>query len=298
MSKQIVVMGPTASGKTRIAVQLAKALDSEIISADSRQLYVGGDLASGKDLAEYQGVSYHMIDVCPMQKEYSVFDFQRAALKIRDALVQQGRVPVISGGTQFYIESLLARHYMVEVPKDERFHKEQDQRCLQDIVVDLESLNGALHNTTDTLDKSRAIRSLEIALYSAKVEPEPISQVTTLIAANVLPVSERLVLIKQRLKERVSQGMIEEVESLIHSGVHPDRLEQLGLEYRYVNRLLAKEISEQTMLDELAREIHRFAKQQVKGLRRLERKGYSVEYKKGDETIDQFVARLLSMLGS
>lgn len=293
MNKQIVVMGPTASGKTTIAVELARHLDGQILSADSRQLYMGGDLASGKDLADYEGVDYHLIDCVDINTEYSVFNYQQDALRVRDRLQKQGVPVIIAGGTQFYIEALLARHKMIEVPHDPSFNDRFAGQSLEAIVEQLLASGGATHNVTDTQDRSRALRALEISLASQQIEPVPIKQVDTLICANIPSSELRRQLITQRLDQRLGQGMVDEIAQLRAGGVSNKRLDMLGLEYRYIGRYLEGDLTLEAMKEQLSQQICRFAKQQAKGVRRLIKKGWPVMLKEEGETVAQFVERVL-----
>jgi len=293
---QFVVTGPTASGKTSMAIALAQKVGGEIISADSRQVYQGGDLASGKDLEDYGSTPYHLIDVVPMVEEYSVFDYQSAAIAVRDRLISESKTPIVCGGTLFYIEAYLASEMMIPVPIDYVFRDRVARMELDAIVSELKSYGGATHNTTDTLDRDRAIRALEIAIATHDVPAVKLYQPSTIIAVLDPPREVLRANIQLRLDQRLACGLVEEIESLLSSGVTPKKLELMGLEYRYVARYVAGEVGFDEMKATLAQQIMRYAKQQAKGVRRLERKGWSLERQHPSESTQEFVQRLARLV--
>lgn len=280
----IVILGPTAAGKTSLAVRLAMELGSEIISADSRQVYIGMDIGAGKDHEEYtvDGVTIpcHLIDIVDPSHEFSVFEYRKRFFDIFEDLSNRGILPIMVGGTGMYITSVLNDYAMAEVPVNEPLRAELDRYPTSPLIARLKAITSRLHNTTDLLDRTRLIRAIEIAefnrLHSVKEQtPSRIHPLVFGIRWDRKILRER---ITRRLKERLKSGMIEEVEALHASGTGWDRLEFFGLEYRYVSRYLQGSLTSNDMFQKLNTAIHQFAKRQDTWFRRMERQGITIRW--------------------
>ena len=277
----LVVLGPTASGKTWLGVQLAKALGGEVISADSRQVYRGMDIGTGKDLAEYGDIPYHLIDIVNPGDDFSLFEFQRLFFEVSVAVRERGHLPVLVGGTGMYLQAVLQGYRMVETPPNPILRRELADLTMSALAERLKRSASLLHNTTDLLDRDRLVRAIEIADFERDHEPEPIPQLKALVLGIRW---EREVLrrrITARLKERLAQGMIEEVERLHGEGVPWETLEFYGLEYRFIARHLKGELNRNDMFQKLNGAIHDFAKRQETWFRRMERSGIVIRWLDG-----------------
>lgn len=280
----LVVLGATATGKTRLAVELARALDGEIVSADSRQVYRGMDIGSGKDLNEYGDIPYHMIDIADPAEEYHLYSYQKDCLKAMADITNRRKLPVLAGGTGLYLESILDGYKMVEALENGPLRLELDGLSDQQLREKLLQLNPRQHNTTDLIERDRLYRAIEIAearLYSAQ-QPRSRPQLTSL---NIGIHWERHELHKRidiRLKERLQSGMIEEVAKLHRLGITYESLELKGLEYRYIAQYLQGKLNYNDMSQKLASAIKKFAKRQHTWFRRMERNGHSIRWVPGD----------------
>lgn len=275
----MVILGPTASGKTRLAVAAAKALGGEIISADSRQVFRRMDIGTGKDLDEYDGVPYHLIDILEPGCEFSVFDFQKSFSDAFELVKSRCRLPILVGGTGLYLDSVLRGYRMVTAPQDPQLRRELELLSLDQLRQRLLALLPDQHNTTDLLERERLVRAIEIALCQGRNEA---------VETVLLPEMKPLVFgiktgretvrrrITERLKSRLSSGMIDEVRNLLAEGVPIARLESYGLEYRYISRYLAGEINRNDMFQKLNSAIHGFAKNQETWFRKMERHGIEI----------------------
>lgn len=286
----IVLLGPTASGKTSLAVRLAYNFNLEIISADSRQVYKGLDLGSGKDLDEYnyngKNIPYHLIDVTDLNSEYNVFDFTKDFYRAFKNITGRNIIPLIAGGTGMYLDAVIRKYELVEVPENPEFHQNLLSKPLEELSKLLLSLKPDLHNKTDLEDKARVIKAIEIASYMQsdeylknKEELLKLPDIQPLILGTSL---ERPLLrenIKKRLDERFAQGMIEEVENLHKQGFSYERMERLGLEYRFISEYLEGKItSKEELSEKLYTAICQFAKRQETWFRGMERKGVKINW--------------------
>jgi tRNA dimethylallyltransferase len=281
----IVILGPTATGKTRLAVRLAKDRGSEILSADSRQVYRGMDLGTGKDLSEYVvdgvAVPHHLIDVVDAGYEFNLFEYQRLFYRCFSGILDRGIVPIMVGGTGLYIESVIRGYTMLEVPEDPILREELRDMDMNSMRERLLKTNPALHNTTDTQDRDRLVRAIEIAEYTKAHEGADEPEHPTVRPLVIGVTCERAVLrerITERLRQRIEAGMIEEVRGLHARGVSWDRLDSLGLEYRYVGRYLQGDMDRDEMISQLGTRIHQFAKRQMTWFRRMERRGVAIHW--------------------
>lgn len=283
----ICVLGPTASGKTRYAVRLAERIGrileempgmegrhAEIISADSRQVYRGMDIGTGKDLDEYAGVPYHLIDIADAGTKYNIFEYQRDFEKVYTDIRSRGCVPILCGGSGLYIESVTKGYSLTAVPPDPELRAELEQYDTEELISRLASLKP-LHNSTDFDTRHRLIRALEIAIYEerhpvvrGRFLPKNTYYIGTLVSRD-----ERNARIDRRLGARLSEGMVSEVKALLDSGIAPDDLIYYGLEYKFVTLYLTGRLDYEKMERELSVAIHQFAKRQMTWFRGMERKG-------------------------
>ena len=281
----IVILGPTASGKTRIAARLARDLGSEIISADSRQVYRGMDLGTGKDTSEFlvDGVAVpcHLIDVVDTDHEFNLFEYQKMFYRSFLDISERGLIPIMAGGTGLYIEAVVKDYRMLEVPEDFSLRGELQKMDMDAMRDRLFKSNPALHNTTDTQNKSRLVRAIEIAEHSKMHEFAEETEHPAIKPFIIGIRWERSVLrdrITARLKKRIDMGMIEEVKNLHNQGVNWERLDSFGLEYRYVSRYLQGKMDFDEMFRELNTRIHQFSKRQMTWFRRMERQGIVINW--------------------
>jgi tRNA dimethylallyltransferase len=279
----LVILGATATGKTRLAVGAARALNGEIISADSRQVFRRMDIGTGKDLAEYGAVPYHLIDILEPGAEFSVFDFQQAFRTAFDEIRQRGWLPVLAGGTGLYLDAVLRGYHLVEVPENPDLRRELSGLDLLELRARLLALKPEQHNTTDLNERERLVRAIEIALGEQAARG----------AALPLPVLQPLVFgvrwerpalrqrIAERLRQRLEQGLIDEVQDLHRSGLDWQRLERYGLEYRLVAEFLQERLSREDLIRQLTTAIQQFAKRQETWFRRMERQGVEIHWLDG-----------------
>ncbi len=283
----ITVLGPTASGKTRFAVALAQALRAkglaaEIISADSRQLYRGMDIGTGKDLDEYrisdtEQIPYHLIDICDAGEKYNVFEFQHDFFRVYNDIRTRNVLPIMCGGTGMYIESVLRGYKLLAVPENKALRTELASWSMEQLKAKLETYQS-LHNSTDLDSVKRAIRAIEIADYSSKFAAsyQEFTPPKSLIVGLDIDRELRREKISRRLSERLQQGMLTEVQALLDNGVSPDDLIYYGLEYKFVTQHLTGELSYKQMHQQLEIAIHQFAKRQMTWFRGMERRGFEI----------------------
>ena len=288
MTELITILGPTASGKTALAAQVASAIGAEVISADSRQVFSEMNIGTGKDLDDFiignMKIPYHLIDVAEPGTEFSVFNFVTGFRKAFSEIRQRGNVALLCGGTGLYIESVLKGYEMVEVPVNQELRKEWETLSDATLTEMLLSFKQ-LHNTTDTETRERLLRALEIEFYRKENQPvmaEPDFKNSPVFGLKFDRLLERE-RITQRLKMRLENGMIDEVKQLLDKGISSARLVQYGLEYRYVTRYISGEISHDDMFRLLNTAIHQFAKRQMTWFRRMERTGITIHWLRGED---------------
>lgn len=281
--KLIFLTGPTACGKTRRAVELASALgNTEIVSADSRQVYRGMDLGTGKDLDEYGSVPFHLIDVCDAGSKYNLFEYLRDANAAIDSIGSRGKRALVCGGTGLYVESLANGLQLPQVPQNPGLRASLHGLGLEELTRRLAAMKP-LHNTTDVDTPARAIRAIEIQTYyqahpEAARHTEPHPRPDNVIIALDISRDERRHRISLRLHERLRAGMVEEVERLLASGIAPDDLIYYGLEYKYLTLYVTGRLSRQEMESGLETAIHQFAKRQMTWFRGMERRGHRIHW--------------------
>ena len=280
----IAIVGPTASGKTTLAVALAKRIDTEIISADSRQLYRGMDIGTGKDLAEYtvEGVTipYHLIDICPAGYRYNLFEYVRDFNTVYADMQSRGKQPLLCGGTGLYVETVLKGYSLPPVPENKTLRASLQNKSLDELAGILRNYK-TLHNTTDIDTCKRAIRAIEIAEFYSRQEPEllePRPLKNSLIVGVNIDRELRRAKITRRLHERLKEGMVEEVKSLLDSGIEPDSLIYYGLEYKFLTEYIIGRTTYDEMVERLEIAIHQFAKRQMTWFRGMERRGHTIRW--------------------
>jgi tRNA dimethylallyltransferase len=281
----LVILGPTASGKTRIGVQVARSLGGEIISADSRQVFRGMDIGTGKDLTEYGDIGYHLIDIRNPGEEFSVFEFKKAFTNAFRAVRSRGKLPILVGGTGLYLESVLLRYQLPEVPEDAALRSELTPLSMAELRERLQRVKPGLHNITDLTDRPRLVRALEIAEFTLK-NASPQDDLPELKPVVFGINWDRQVLkrrITRRLRERLEGGMIAEVKNLHQAGLSYDQLDFYGLEYRYAAFFLKGDLNRNDLLQKLNSAIHQFAKRQETWFRRMERKGVLIRWVEGSD---------------
>lgn len=288
MKRLITILGPTACGKTQLAVALAAELDGEIISADSRQVYRRMDIGTGKDLTDYtvngRQISYHLIDICEPGTKYNLFAYQQDFFDAYTDVCQRGRQPILCGGTGLYIEAVLKGYQLSPVPQNQKLRDELEGHSLEELTVMLEDLkrqNGSkMHNRTDVDTPQRAIRAIEIEQYNAEhpVPDRQLPPVESLIVGVNIDRELRRQRISQRLQQRLDNGMIEEIRSLLEEGIPADDLIYYGLEYKYLTEYVTGKLSYEEMFRQLEIAIHQFAKRQMTWFRGMERRGFNIRW--------------------
>ena len=288
----ITVLGPTASGKTRLAVQLADRLGAEIISGDSRQVYRRMDLGTGKDLDDYRIgdriVPYHLIDIVEPGTKYNVFEYQRDFLEAYNDIHQRGRKAVLCGGTGLYIESVLRSYRLSPVPQNPELRERLADKSLEELTALLATYKS-LHNTTDVDTAQRAIRAIEIEEYyrQTPLDRRPFPKIESLTLGVDVSREVRRERISQRLRKRLDEGMCGEVERLLAEGIKPEDLIYYGLEYKYVTLYVTGQITFDEMAQQLEIAIHQFAKRQMTWFRGMERRGTPILWIRLGEDFDE-----------
>lgn len=287
----VVVLGPTASGKTALAAPLAHQMNGEIISADSRQVYRHMNLGTGKDYADYivnaKPVPYHLIDIAEPGYKYNVYEYQRDFFKAYEEIHARGKFPVMCGGTGMYIEAVLSGFKMIHVPSDTGLRARLETESLQDLVEMLKAMKQ-LHNTTEVDTKKRVIRAIEIETYyqnNPQIDVE-LPHLKPLIIGVDIDRELRRNKITQRLKDRLQEGMVEEVKGILDSGVEPDDLLYYGLEYKYLTQYVLGKITYAQMFEQLNIAIHQFAKRQMTWFRKMERSGFDIHWLNSENSLE------------
>ena len=284
----ITILGPTATGKTQLAAELAANIDAEVISADSRQVYRRMDIGTGKDLGDYvvQGkcVPYHLIDICEPGTRYNVYEYQKDFIDAYNDITARGKKVVLCGGTGLYLEAVLRGYRLSPVPQNDNLRQQLEGKTLEELTVILEELkrkNGAImHNRTDVDTAQRAIRAIEIEEYYLEhpVPDRAFPKINSIVIGVDIDREERRKRITRRLKQRLEEGMVEEVKGLMDSGIPPENLIYYGLEYKYVTEYLMGKTSYQEMFTLLEIAIHQFAKRQMTWFRGMEKRGINIHW--------------------
>lgn len=297
-----VITGPTASGKTAKAVALAKAINAEIISADSRQIYRGMDLGTGKDIDEYGTVPYHLIDICNAGYRYNLYEYLRDFKSAYLDICNRGKRAILCGGTGLYVESVIKGIELPPVPENPELRNALADKSLQELTEILSQMK-TLHNVTDVDSCKRAIRAIEIQKYyhdnpqlQIKTTPHPMEN--ALVIGIYIDRENRRARITRRLRDRLECGMVDEVRRLIDNGVAPDDLIYYGLEYKYVTQYVIGKLSYDEMFSQLEIAIHQFAKRQMTWFRGMERRGTRIHWLPFDMNNDEFVASVAKLAAS
>ena len=297
MKRLVTILGPTACGKTLLAVAFAKEIDGEIISADSRQVYKRMDIGTGKDLAEYKDIPYYLIDICEPGSKYTVYNYQHDFLEAYNQICSKDKFPIMCGGSGLYLESILRAYRMSPVPINDTLRKSLEGKTLDELTKILSSYRQ-LHNTTDTDTKKRAIRAIEIETYYQQYPQDKTDfpQLDSLVIGLDVPREIRREKITLRLKKRLEEGMVEEVQSLLHEGIPAEDLIYYGLEYKYVTEYVIGKISYEEMFRNLEIAIHQFAKRQMTWFRGMERRVIKINWIDYFLSTDEKVSEIKSLL--
>jgi len=301
INKLIVIMGPTAGGKTRLAAHIAHHTGSEIISADSRQVYRGMDIGTGKDLEDYnvgnQKIPYHLIDIREAGEKYNVFEFQHDFLEAYQDITSRNKPAILCGGTGLYIDAVTKGYRLLPVPPNPELRRKLAGKSLPELATLLSGYKK-LHNTTDVDTHKRAIRAIEIADYYSN-HPEAdlhFPKFAPLFIGIKYSRENRRKRITQRLYQRIEAGMLDEVVDLHNRGISYEDLEYYGLEYKFIALFLKGELTKETMIEKLNIAIHQFAKRQMTWFRKMEREGNLIHWIEGEQSFDTKLARALEII--
>jgi len=299
--QMITILGPTASGKTPLAAALAKEVGGEIISADSRQVYRRMDIGTGKDLADYDGVPYHLIDICEPGTKYNLFQYQQDFFDAYQDILSRGAQPILCGGTGLYIEAVLKGYHLSPVPQNPVLRQQLDGKTLDELtqmLVELKTKNNSnMHNKTDVDSCQRAIRAIEIETYNLE-HPTPrrvLPPVGSLIIGVNIDREQRREKITRRLKARLEEGMVDEVKALLESGIPAEDLIYYGLEYKFVTEYLIGKTTYDEMFQRLEIAIHQFAKRQMTWFRGMERRGFMIHWVEAMQPMEEKVKEIIAL---
>lgn len=306
MIPMITILGPTASGKTDIATHLAAELSAEIISADSRQVYRRMDIGTGKDLADYvvdgKPVPYHLIDIVEPGTKYNLFEYQRDFLEAYNDIRSRGKNVILCGGTGLYIESVLKGYRLIPVPENKELRHKLEGKSLLELTSILERLkaenNSNMHNSTDVDTSKRAIRAIEIemAYKEAHIEERTFPKIDNVIIGVGIDRDLRRMKITQRLDQRLQDGMVDEVKSLLDSGIPADDLIYYGLEYKFVTEYILGKSTFEEMHRSLEIAIHQFAKRQMTWFRGMERRGFTIHWIDAADSMEEKINEIKKVL--
>lgn len=306
--KLITILGPTASGKTALATVLADRLNGEILSADSRQVYRGMTLGTGKDLADYvvngRQIPYHLIDICEAGEKYNLFQYQQDFLAAYDDVCSRGAQPILCGGTGLYIEAVLKGYRLSPVPQNPGLRAELEGKSLEELTRILEELkaqnHSAMHNKTDVDSCQRAIRAIEIETHNLH-SPMPeriVPPIDSLIIGVDIDREERRRKITKRLRERLSDGMVDEVRGLLERGIPPEDLIYYGLEYKFLTEYITGKLTYEEMFRGLEIAIHQFAKRQMTWFRGMERRGFHIDWIRAEWPRERQIEEILRLMNA
>jgi tRNA dimethylallyltransferase len=294
----ITILGPTASGKTALAAKLASTLGGEVISADSRQVYRGMDLGTGKDYTDYivngEHVPYHLIDIVDAGFEYNVFEYQKDFLKAFDDITKREKLPVMCGGSGLYLEAVLKNYKLIQVPLNEALRQKLSGKNLDELTEILKTYKSELHNITDVENEKRAVRAIEIEEYYL-THPEidaKMPDIRSLVVGVKFDRQSRRKRITSRLRQRLKEGMLGEVQRLLSSGLTPEQLTYYGLEYKFMTQHLTGQLTFQEMFEGLNVAIHQFAKRQMTWFRRMEKQGIEIHWLDGYMPMEEKIEKI------
>ena len=297
----ITILGPTASGKTSLAASLADRLNTEIISGDSRQVYRRMDLGTGKDLVDYvvngHFIPYHLIDIVEPGYKYNVFEYQRDFLKAYEEISTKGKLPILCGGTDMYIESVLKGYRLLPVPENPELRSSLIGKSLEELTHILEGYKK-LHNSTDVDTVKRAIRAIEIEEYYKQQSPEyrEFPSLRSLIIGVDIDRELRREKITRRLKQRLDEGMVEEVRGLLEEGIPAENLIYYGLEYKFLTQYAIGELTYEEMFHQLEIAIHQFAKRQMTWFRGMERRGFTIHWLDATLPMEEKLEQIINLI--
>ena len=297
----LTILGATAGGKTSVAANIAFEINGEIISADSRQVYRGMDIGTGKDLDDYiinnRAIKYHLIDIADAGYKYNVFEYQKDFLSVYNDLKKRNKFPIICGGTGMYIEAVLKGYKMINVPVDKNIIRELDLKSDEELINILSS-NKELHNRSDLTNRKRLLRAVQIAIYYQSNPDIDFSypKINSLTIQIVFDRDSRRRRISLRLKDRLETGMIEEVKSLLEQGVKPETLKYYGLEYKFITEYLLNELSYDEMYKKLEIAIHQFSKRQMTWFRKMEKSGFIIHKIDGYIPLNEKIKKIQYLL--
>jgi tRNA dimethylallyltransferase len=298
----LTILGSTAVGKTGFAAHMAARLDGEVISADSRQVYRGMDIGTGKDLADYmvdgQLVPVHLIDIADAGYQYNVFEYQRDFLAVFEDMQQRGKFPVLCGGSGLYLEAVLNNYKLIQVPVNEPLRQQLARKSLEELTDILKNYKSKLHNITDIENEKRAVRAIEIEQFYADNREIDTNMpvLNSLVVGIKYDRLSRRKRITERLKQRLDEGMVEEVRRLLDSGLSLDDLTYYGLEYKYITLHLMGDLTFDQMVEKLNTAIHQFAKRQMTWFRRMERQGTNIHWFDGYQPLEEKIERVMKLL--
>lgn len=306
MPEMITLLGPTASGKTSIATELAAVLNGEIISADSRQVYKGMDIGTGKDLSDYEKngklIPYHLIDIVEPGTKYNVFEYQKDFLKAYNDIIKRKSLPILCGGTGLYLEAVLKGYKLIPVPENKPLRESLEGKSLDvltEILLKLKAENKSnMHNSTDVDTAKRAIRAIEIETYYQQNPVEKIffPSISSVIIGVDIDRDKRRKKITERLKARLDEGLVEEVRGLLDRGLSSEDLIYYGLEYKFVTEYVIGKITYNEMFSLLETAIHQFAKRQMTWFRGMERRGFDINWIDASLPMDAKIQRIKEII--
>lgn len=297
----ITILGPTASGKTQVASNLAYNLSAEVISADSRQVYRNMNLGTGKDYDDYivnnKRIPYHLIDIHEAGYKYNVFEYQKDFIEIFNDLESKKIFPILCGGTGMYLEAVLKGYKLLEVPPDNKLREKLEAKPMEELIDILKSLKQT-HNVNDFDTKKRIIRAIEIEKFTLKNDNDkvPFPKINPLIIGVKYNREVERNRITQRLKQRLDDGMIEEVKTLLHNGIDKDTLIYYGLEYKFITQHIIGELTYNEMFTQLNTAIHQFAKRQMTWFRRMEKNGFPIHWLEGEMALETKIETIIKLL--
>lgn len=303
MKRMITILGPTASGKTDLAAHVAAVMGGEIISADSRQVYRNMDIGTGKDIDDYvvdgKQIPYHLIDIADAGTKYNLFRYQQDFMDAYNNIIGRGVQPILCGGTGLYIEAVLKGYALSPVPQNQKLRDELEGRSLEELTAMLKELKAKtgsnMHNRSDVDTAQRAIRAIEIETYNFEnnLGQRSMPAVDSLIVGVDIDRELRREKITRRLKHRLDTGMVDEIKSIIASGVSPDDLIYYGLEYKYVTEYVVGKLTFDEMFRQLEIAIHQFAKRQMTWFRGMERRGFDIHWIDATLPMEEKVNKIL-----
>jgi tRNA dimethylallyltransferase len=296
----IAILGPTATGKTALAAHLADRLGSEVISADSRQVYRRMDLGTGKDLVDYEvegrHIPYHLIDIAEPGTKYNVYQYQQDFLRAYEDITSRGMLPIVCGGSGLYIESVLRGYRMADVPENKELRQRLEGKSLEELTAILKTYKN-LHNTTDTDTAKRAIRAIEIAEFGQREETS-FPQLNSLVIGVSIDRELRRAKITRRLKQRLEEGMVDEVKRLLAEGIAPEDLIYYGLEYKFLTLYATGQLSYEEMFSQLEIAIHQFAKRQMTWFRGMEKRGVTIHWIDATLPMEEKVNAIIALINN